>query len=51
MGTYNYLHRYSGSDIANMANDALMCPVRSLDKTRTWIEVKDQGKIKLAPYG
>jgi len=34
-----------------MANDALMSPVRILDKTRTWLEVKDQGKIKYAPYG
>lgn len=33
-----------------MANDALMGPVRALDKTRTWVEVNDQGKIKYAPY-
>ncbi len=33
--------RYSGSDIANMVNDALMAPVRSLDKTRVWVEVYD----------
>lgn len=41
---------YSGSDISNMANDALMAPVRNLDKTKTWVEVNDSGKIKYAPY-
>ena len=33
-----------------MANDALMAPVRNLDKTKTWVEVKDQGKTKYAPF-
>lgn len=32
-----------------MANDALMSPVRKLDKTRVWIEVNDGGKIKYSP--
>lgn len=27
---------YSGSDIASLVNDALMGPVRSLDKVRLW---------------
>lgn len=27
---------YSGSDIANLTNDALMTPVRTLDKVRVW---------------
>lgn len=30
------LFSYSGSDIANLVNDALMTPVRSLDKVRVW---------------
>jgi hypothetical protein len=33
-----------------MVNDALMSPVRKLDKTRTWVEVMDGGKIKYAPF-
>ena len=32
-----------------MANDALMTPVRMLDKTRKWVEVNDGGKVKYAP--
>lgn len=32
-----------------MANDALMSPVRILDKTRKWVQVMDQGKVKYAP--
>ena len=36
--------------MANMVNDALMAPVRKLDKTRVWVEVKDEGKIKYAPF-
>lgn len=32
-----------------MANDALMSPVRKLDKVRLWVEVNDNGKIKYAP--
>ena len=36
--------------MANMVNDALMAPVRKLDKTRVWLEVKDEGKIKYAPF-
>lgn len=32
-----------------MANDALMTPVRMLDKTRKWIQVNDNGKLKYAP--
>ena len=32
-----------------MANDALMTPVRMLDKTRKWIQVNDGGKMKYAP--
>ncbi len=27
-----------------------MAPIRKLDKTRTWLEVYDEGKIKYAPY-
>ena len=49
-GKLFFKSRYSGSDIANMANDALMGPVRTLDKTRTWVEVNDNGKIKYAPF-
>lgn len=33
-----------------MINDALMAPVRKLDKTRSWVEVMDGGKVKYAPY-
>ena len=44
------LCRYSGSDIASMSNDALMAPVRNLNKTNTWVEVKDQGITKYAPF-
>jgi vacuolar protein-sorting-associated protein 4 len=33
-----------------MSNDALMAPVRNLNKTKTWVEVIDQGKVKYAPY-
>lgn len=33
-----------------MINDALMAPVRKLDKTRTWVEVYDEGKVKYAPF-
>lgn len=33
-----------------MINDALMSPVRKLDKTRTWVEVLDEGKVKYAPF-
>lgn len=36
--------------MANMVNDALMSPVRKIDKTRVWVEVKDEGKIKYAPF-
>lgn len=32
-----------------MANDALMSPVRKLDKCRLWIEVNDNGKVKYSP--
>ena len=32
-----------------MANDALMTPVRMLDKTKKWIQVNDNGKVKYAP--
>ena len=42
--------RYSGSDIANMVNDALMAPVRTIDQTKTWVEVNDNGKVKYAPF-
>lgn len=49
-GKINYYYRYSGSDIANMANDALMAPVRNLDKTKTWVQVNDNGKYKYAPF-
>ena len=50
MGTFlNYLS-YSGSDLSNMSNDALMAPVRNLNKTKTWVEVMDQGKVKYAPH-
>jgi hypothetical protein len=41
MGTLFVYFRFSGSDMANMVNDALMSPVRKLDKTRVWVEVKD----------
>lgn len=41
---------YSGSDIANMGNDALMGPVRILNETRVWEEVNDQGELKYAPF-
>lgn len=38
MGNYKtYFFRYSGSDISNMINDALMTPVRTLSNTRTWV--------------
>lgn len=50
MGIYLTLCRYSGSDLASMSNDALMAPVRNLNKTSTWVEVKDQGIIKYAPF-
>lgn len=33
-----------------MANDALMTPVRSLDKTRKWLQVNDHGKVKYSPH-
>lgn len=33
-----------------MINDALMAPVRKLDKTRTWVEVIDESKVKYAPF-
>jgi hypothetical protein len=36
--------------MANMVNDALMSPVRKLDKTRVWVEVYDEGKAKYAPF-
>lgn len=36
--------------MANMVNDALMSPVRKLDKTRVWLEVQDEGKTKYAPF-
>jgi hypothetical protein len=36
--------------MANMVNDALMFPVRKLDKTRVWVEVNDEGKTKYAPF-
>lgn len=36
-GYFLLLFRYSGSDISNMVNDALMAPVRALDKTRVWV--------------
>jgi hypothetical protein len=49
-GNLLLIFRYSGSDISNMVNDALMSPVRKLDKTRTWVEVMDDGKIKYAPF-
>lgn len=32
-----------------MVNDALMAPVRKLDKTRLWVEMNDNGKIKYSP--
>lgn len=32
----NLTDGYSGSDIANLVNDALMSPVRSLDKVKVW---------------
>ncbi|CAM6006608.1 unnamed protein product [Sphagnum balticum] len=43
------LFSYSGSDIANLVNDALMTPVRSLDKVSRWSEVDDHGVKKYAP--
>lgn len=49
-GTLVLIFRFSGSDISNMAKDALMGPVRTLDKTRTWVEINDHGTIKYAPY-
>jgi hypothetical protein len=33
--------------MANMVNDALMSPVRKLDKTRVWVEVYDEGKANM----
>lgn len=27
-----------------------MAPVRKLDKTRTWVEVIDEGKVEYAPF-
>lgn len=36
--------------MANMVNDALMAPVRKLDRTRVWVEVRDEGKVKYAPF-
>ncbi len=32
-----------------MVNDALMSPVRTLDKTRLWKEVNDNGVAKYSP--
>ena len=32
-----------------MVNDALIAPVRKLDKTRLWVEMNDNGKIKYSP--
>lgn len=32
-----------------MGNDALMNPVRRLDKCRLWIEVNDNGQKKYSP--
>jgi len=40
---------YSGSDIANLTNDALMAPVRNLEKVRLWEEVIDNGVTKYSP--
>lgn len=32
-----------------MINDALMAPVRKLDKIKLWKEINDNGKIKYTP--
>jgi len=37
MGIIYLIFRYSGSDITNMINDALMSPVRKLDKIKLWL--------------
>ena len=48
-GIISSIFRFSGSDISNMANDALMGPVRILNETRVWVEVSDEGETKYAP--
>lgn len=50
-GYLSMYFRYSGSDISSLVNDALMTPVRTLDKIKKWVQITDphDGKIKYAP--